>query len=89
MKVRLSGENFIVKDLSSEEQIVGRDGFKQQEWNVIPLKSGLQALLLLVTVRIKIPELGEEVKDYPVFKKEIRVRINPEILHQWTGGNRF
>ena len=76
MKVRLSGGNFDVKPLSHEEQIVAESDFTQWAWNVTPLKAGSQVLSMLVTVRIKLPDDGEEAKDYPVFDKQIRVRVN-------------
>lgn len=78
MGVRLNGDNFdINKTLSHEEQIVAGDGFTQWNWDVTPLKSGIQLLLLTVTVRIKILNYGEERKDYPVFERKIKVNVNP------------
>lgn len=77
MGVRLNGDNFDIKALSHEEQIVAGDGFTQWDWNVTPLKSGIQSLLLTVTLRIKIPNYGEERKDYPVFERRIKVKVNP------------
>ncbi len=77
MKAHLTGDNFDVKALSHEEQIVAGAGFTQWDWDVMPLKSGIQSLLLTITVRIKIPNYGEERKDYPVFEKQIKVKVNP------------
>jgi hypothetical protein len=77
MGVRLNGDNFDIKALSHEEQIVTGDGFTQWDWDVTPLKSGIQRLLLSVTIRIKIPNYGEERKDYPVFERPIKVKVNP------------
>lgn len=76
MKVHLTGDNFDIKTLSHEEQPVIGEGFTQWDWDVIPLKSGIQFLLLTVTVRIKIPNYDEERKDYPVFERQIRVKVN-------------
>jgi hypothetical protein len=76
MKVRLTGNNFDIKSLSHEDQPVTGEGFTQWDWDVVPLKSGNQSLLLSVTVRIKIPNDGEETKDYPVFEREIKVKVN-------------
>ena len=76
MKVRLTGDNFDIEPLGHEEQLVAGEGFTQWDWDVIPLKSGIQLLLLIVTVRIKIPDDGEETKDYPVFERQIRVKVN-------------
>jgi hypothetical protein len=77
MGVRLNGDNFDIKALSHEEQIVAGEGFTQWAWDVTPLESGIQSLLLTVTVRIKIPNYGEERKDYPVFERKINVKVNP------------
>jgi len=76
MKVHLTGDNFECRALSHEEQIVAGEGFTQWDWDVTPLKSGIQSLLLTVTVRIKIPNYGEERKDYPVFERWIKVKVN-------------
>ena len=76
MKVQLKGSNFDIKPQAHEEQVVAENDFTQWAWNVTPLKAGSQLLSLLVTVRIKLPDDGEEAKDYPVFDKQIRVRVN-------------
>ena len=77
MTARLKGDSFNIEPLSDESQLVSGDGFTQWEWNVTPLKSGLYKLYLSVAVRIKIAGIGEEKKDYPVFEKEINVKVNP------------
>lgn len=76
MKVRLMGDNFDIRTLSDEEQLVAGEGFTEWAWDVVPLKYGIQLLLLTVTVRIKIPNYCEERKDYPVFERKIRVKVN-------------
>ncbi len=76
MKVHLTGDNFEVKALSDEEQIVSSENFTQWEFDVTPLQSGVQSLQLVVTVRIKLPGLGEERRNYPVFEKQINVNVN-------------
>jgi hypothetical protein len=76
MKVRLTGDNFDIKALSHEDQLVEGEGFTQWDWDIVPLKSGIQSLLLTVTVRIKIPKYGEENKDHPVFERQIKVKVN-------------
>jgi parallel beta-helix repeat protein len=75
MKVRLTGDNFDIKPLSEEEQVVSDEGFTQWEYDVIPNKYGNQILQLIVTVRIKIPG-GEEKITYPVFERDINVEVN-------------
>ena len=76
MKARLTGDNFDITSPSTENQLVAGTGFTHWEWDVTPLKRGIQRLLLTVTVRIKIPNYCEEEKDYPVFEREIKVKVN-------------
>lgn len=91
MKVHLTGDNFEIKPLSDEEQFVSGEGFTQWDYDVVPLESGIQSLELTVTVRIKIPNVGEEKKAYPVFERQINVKVSPaystgkflEINWQW------
>lgn len=77
MKVRLTGIHFDVRPLSDEEQLVAGEEFTQWDWDVTPTKSGIQSLVLMVAVRIKIATYGEEKRDYPVYENQIRVRVNP------------
>lgn len=77
MGVRLNGDNFDIKALSHEEQVVVGKGFTQWDWDVVPLDSGDQLLSLVITVRIRIPNYGEERKDYPVLDRQIKVKVNP------------
>lgn len=78
MGVRLKDDNnFDIKERSHEKQIVAGEGFTQWDWDVTPLKSGIKSLLLTVTVRIRIPNYGEEEKDYLVFERKINVKVNP------------
>jgi hypothetical protein len=76
MTVKLHGDNFEIKPITNEEQVVTKTGFTEWSWDVLPLKSGKQNLSLVVSVRLKIPNFGEEKKDYPVFDKQINVKVN-------------
>lgn len=79
MAVRLTGpkEAFTVERTSSEEQVVAERGVTQWTWDVTPLAAGTHPLTMTAVVRIKIPGGGEERKDYEVFHKAIRVRVDP------------
>lgn len=78
MKARLSGDGFDIKLLSSsEEQPVGGSDATVWAWSVVPKRAGDHKLSLLVTVRIQVPGIADETKDYPVKDKRIRVRVNP------------
>jgi hypothetical protein len=86
MAVRLTGAKFDIESLSHEEQLVADDRFTQWEWDVTPLKRGVHSLFLGVTVRIKIPDYGEEKKDFPVLEKKIKVTVNPIYsTHEFMG----
>ncbi len=80
MKVALKGDNFKIDQLSDQEQpiIKAEDGnFTQWEWDVTPLASGIHPLLIVVSVTIKVPNNPDINKDFPVFEKLIKVRVNP------------
>jgi len=77
MSVRLSGDDFEILPLNAEQQIITENTFTQWAWDVRPLKSGQRSLHLSVTVRVIIPDVGEEAKDHPVIDRVINVKINP------------
>ena len=78
MTVKLTGgDNFDIKALSTEEQVVKPVGFTEWSWDVRPLKSGRQELHLTVTVRILISGQDEQKIDWPVMDKQISVEVNP------------
>ena len=77
MKVRLLGERFDVRALSSEEQVVVEEHPSQWEWDVTALHHGTQVLSLAVSVRLKIRAADEERMDHPVFDRSIEVSVNP------------
>ncbi len=77
MKVHLTRDNFDIKALSEEEQIVLSEGFTQWEYDVTPLKDGAQKLRIDVIVRIIISNVGEQKRDYGVYEKQINVKVNP------------
>jgi hypothetical protein len=77
MTAQLNGDAFVINPLYHNEQLVPREGFTTWEWRITPQEYGNQTLNLLVSVRLKIPDDGEEVKDLPVYQKHIHVRVNP------------
>ena len=76
MSARLTGRAFDIIPLSEGDQLVLFDGFTQWEWDVVPLKSGRQTLLLSIDIRVKIPGQDEETMSLPVFERQIDVRIS-------------
>jgi hypothetical protein len=77
MKVRLNGQAFDITALNSDEQIVTRDSYTQWAWDVSPLKSGDQNLVLTVSARVKIPDYPDETKDLQVVERQILVHVSP------------
>jgi len=77
MTIELSGYNFDIKSLNHEEDLSKEGKFIRWDWDVTPLESGTQSLLLTATVRTDIPNHGEEGKKYPLYVKPIKVKISP------------
>lgn len=77
MKARLSGDGFDIQPLSNEEQLVAGDTFTEWSWDVTSRIGGEHKLSLLVTVRLNVPGMGEEQRDYPVKDSVVSVRVTP------------
>lgn len=79
MKVALIGnqEAFAIQNLNNEEQVVAGKQFAQWEWNVTPLVSGTQELVLRASATISIPNRPNKNVDIPVLHRTIKVRIDP------------
>jgi hypothetical protein len=76
MKATLKGDAFEIEPLSDEEQLVGETSFTQWEWLITPQSSGDRSLFLTVAVRIRIEGAGQEIKSFPVFERQIDVRVD-------------
>jgi peptidoglycan-associated lipoprotein len=77
MKIDLTGNNFNITPISQEEQTTAQHEFTDWGWDVTPLKTGTQSLLLSATVRTDSPDLGTESKNYPLYIKAVKVKFNP------------
>lgn len=77
MKARLQGRGFDILPLSNEEQVVAGDTFTEWQWDVTPREAGLHKLSLLVTVRINVPGMGQEQRDFPVKDATVNVKVTP------------
>ncbi len=77
MKVRLAGDKFDITALNNEEQIVAGDHFTEWAWDVTPNEPGEQTLHLTVSVIVKIPNVTEARKDYPVRDRKVLVQVGP------------
>lgn len=82
MKARLQGQGFDIQPLNNEEQIVAGDTFTEWQWDVTPREAGPHKLSLLVTVRINVPDMGEEQRDFPVKDAVVNVRVTPGVATQ-------
>lgn len=88
MKARLVGDSFEITPLNEAEQLVAGDTFTEWAWDVTPLKGGDQKLNLIVTVRLQLPSVGEETRDYPVIDRSIHVQVDPVFTAQrFLGAN--
>jgi hypothetical protein len=77
MTVRLTGNNFDILPLSSNEQVVAGDLPTSWAWDVTPRASGEQRLMLIVTARVKLAGYPDEQKDLTVIERPIAVQVNP------------
>ena len=89
MAARLAGgDEFDIKALNNEEQFVEDERYTQWNWDVVPLQPGISTLYLTVSVRIKIPDHDEERKDYPVFEKQVKVRVSTtSVILKWLSSH--
>jgi hypothetical protein len=75
MSVKLTGDNFTITAFDEDEQGVTKEGFTQWEFDITPQQSGLQHLYLKVGIVYYVPNLGPAKKFFPVYDKDIEVRI--------------
>ncbi|MGH7765960.1 MAG: hypothetical protein ACREQP_00780 [Candidatus Binatia bacterium] len=77
IKARLVGDGFEIQLLGDDEKAVSEEGLTPWMWDVTPVRSGTQPLLLLMTIKVKIPGGGNETKELPVFSKPAQVAGSP------------
>lgn len=68
-------KNFEIKSLSSEEQIIDDTTNTIWNWNVKPISSGENEIILMATIKLH-SKNGENSRDVPVYFKKIKVKIN-------------
>ncbi len=77
MKAFLTGDNFDITAFSPDTQpIIGDKEFAQWEWDVTPLKTGVQTLSIVVSVVIEMPNGNTIEEGRPVFQRHIKVKID-------------
>ena len=72
-------KNFKITPLNTEEQLVYNSTNSIWKWNIIPVRSGENELILRTTVKV-LDELGENLKDIPVFEKKITVNASMSFI---------
>lgn len=77
IKARLVGDGFEIEPLGDEEKNVSSEGLTSWMWDVTPVRSGTQPLVLLMTIKVRIPGGGNETKELPVFSKPSQVAGSP------------
>jgi len=88
-----NNKNFDIVALNTKEQLVDITSNTIWKWEITPLKSGRNKIILRATVKV-ITDLGETPKDIPVFEKIITVQTSPILTFeqflgnnwQWLGG---
>lgn len=93
MRVKILGEDFKIKEYSSEEQTVdiGKPSFEPTlwKWRITALKSGQLPLTLRATRIMAVPRGGDVPRDLPSFEYRIIVTANRWYsIEHWTSDNR-
>jgi hypothetical protein len=77
-EVKLEGNGFDIKGISTGSLVTGGKEYTEWSWDVTPNKRGERTLSLIVSAKIKIPELEiDSVRNYTVEVKKIKVKVNP------------
>jgi len=90
MIIHIDGDDaFNIQELFAKTDMVIVGDYTQWEWNVTPLKSGIQTLSLSVDAVIEMPFLPDKTKHISTLERKIRVKVNPKyqatcfIKHYW------
>jgi len=76
MKVLLIGDAFDIEPLTSEVQLRKRDKPTIWLWDVKPLKSGKQTLIVRATAILKRPGYSDETYDYDTIEEQVIVDVD-------------
>lgn len=78
MSIKIMGEDFIISELNSTEQIIDLNIPNPTVWNwrIQPLKYGNKIIELIVSIKINLDEYGVRTKDLPIYKRKINVKVN-------------
>lgn len=77
MKAQLDGDNaFDIKKRFDDPTMAIVGDYTQWEWDVTPLKSGIQKLKLYLTGIIEIEGRSDRAVSYPALVREIKIKVN-------------
>jgi CRP-like cAMP-binding protein len=78
MRVALTADpaDFFIQALSTQDQLVRLAVVARWDFDVLPLRGGLQRLRLLASMRVKV-EGKDEIVDLPSYEAEVRVIVAP------------
>jgi hypothetical protein len=77
MIVDLKGDNFNIKPLFSNNELVIKSDYTQWEWDVTPERNGMQKLILCIEAVIERNNRPDRRTNINVLEKEIAVKVNP------------
>lgn len=80
MKLILIGETFDITILNEPKQFLIENKLNEWRWRVKPKKIGKHKLFLRISVEIYLDKVGNQVKDFLVYEKEILVKIRMRYL---------
>jgi hypothetical protein len=72
VKASLSGDGFQVAAPADDVKALSADA-PSWSWEVTPVRSGLQPIVLILTAHVKVPGGGEEEKDFPAVTRQVAV----------------
>ena len=76
MQLKLAGEHFKIEGPNDEPQIMNDANIAKWNWDITPLKSGKQHLILNISIK-NLVATGNETQDWPIEERIIDVQINP------------
>jgi hypothetical protein len=72
VRANLTGDGFQVTQPAEDVKALSADA-QSWSWDVTPVRSGLQPLVLTLTASVKVPGGGEEEKDLPTVTRQVAV----------------
>jgi hypothetical protein len=77
LRLSLEGANFDIIERKSAQAVSLGDGIWR--WNVVPLSSGVQSLVLIASLDVNKPGQGTVRLDFPLMERVVNVKPNPTL----------